>query len=775
MAQTLEACRVMMGTSSRFDHAPDYYFCAAFWLLGNYALGHWAPEWESQAWYSNRWPGGQLPCVAALKAEPKQARGWRGDGGLAGRVAGVLQNGADLTLRLERADGWTLGTRADADGRYEFVDLPLDRYTVTVVEAGRSQAAGLTRERPTAAANFDLSDIVITLEASVVRGTVRGGAGSTVRLFRPAAERPRQGNGWAQEQPAAADGTFRFTGLKAGLYTLTVAGTDVAQTGITLDGRNEAVLELIVPGWGWEVADGGVSPGFGVVRCRVSGRPGTGVRLWTTGWDGMTQTTGSKPEYGADACEFAPLGAGTYFVQPVGAVPTGPGGVGAASAVKAQVTLDGSRVAWVTFSESKIAPKPPAPEPALPPAPTPLPGPAPTPEPAPTPPAPAPTWRWRVEDGGSGPGFSVVRCRVVDNPGQGVRLWTSGWGGITQAAGSKAEYGADACEFAPLGAGRYFVELTGQDVRAEVNLEPNRIAWVYFEAPLPVEPTPVEPAPVEPAPVEPLPVEPTPVPPYQSAVAGSVANGEGRVVLLSGPTGDQQVVVRDGHFGFEGLPAGTYQVTLMEADPAQGAAQIREEILLDGTNRVTVEFALPAPAPAQSRVFGRVRGGAGQVVMLTSPDEARTTAERPRKGVVAADETYSFSELPADTYQASVEGSDLIHAGIELDGTNTVQIDFDLNAIGPGKTIEHYLLVGNVARAKDDFLAVLRYVRRFRPVVGSDEAEARTARHVTILGNLNAISALTEQGLRLSGCQVRRIEADYAEKLGQLLNEDRAY
>jgi len=228
------------------------------------------------------------------------------------------------------------------------------------------------------------------------------------------------------------------------------------------------------------------------------------------------------------------------------------------------------------------------------------------------------------------------------------------------------------------------------------------------------------------------------------------------------------VVVQEGRFSFEGLPAGTYQVTLMEADPAQGAAQVREEILLDGTNRVAVEFVLPAPVPAQSRIFGRVRGGAGQVVILTGDGEARTT-------VAAADETYSFGELPAGTYQATVEGSDQVHAGIELDGTNAVQIDFDLNAIGPAKTIEHYLLVGNVARSKDDFLAVLRYVRRFRPVVGSDEAEARSARHITILGNLNAVSALTEQGLRLSGCQVQRIEADYAEKLGQLLNEDRPY
>ena len=39
MAQTLEACRVMMGTSQRFASAPDYYFCTAFWLMGNACSG----------------------------------------------------------------------------------------------------------------------------------------------------------------------------------------------------------------------------------------------------------------------------------------------------------------------------------------------------------------------------------------------------------------------------------------------------------------------------------------------------------------------------------------------------------------------------------------------------------------------------------------------------------------------------------------------------------------------------------------------------------------
>jgi putative cell wall-binding protein len=60
-------------------------------------------------------------------------------------------------------------------------------------------------------------------------------------------------------------------------------------------------------------------------------------------------------------------------------------------------------------------------------------------------------------------------------------------------------------------------------------------------------------------------------------------------------------------------------------------------------------------------------------------------------------------------------------------------------------------------------------------VVGSDEAEARQARHVTILGGAGAVSALVEQGLRMSGCQVQRIESDLAANLWKCVDEGKAY
>lgn len=829
MAQTLEACRVMMGTSSRFDHAPDYYFCTAFWLLSNYHLGHWAPDWEGQAWYSNRWPGGQLPIVAALKAEPKETRQWRGEAGIAGRVSGTVKGGARLTLKLSRPDGWSVATRVGMDERFQFTDIPLESYNLTILEANRGQEVSLSRERPTATVNFDLTDVTVIVETSAVRGVIRGGAARSLQLTRPA-------DNWMKEQTAEEDGSYAFTGLRAGSYTLTLVGTHAVKTDIMLDGWNEAAVDLVAPGWGWEASDGGTSPGFGIIRCRVKGRADHLVRLWAPGWEGMTQRTGTKAEFGRDACEFAPLGAGRYTIQPEG------------TEVSAEVMADGRRVIWLTFTEHALPSaeegvifgtisggagrkvrllRSPGTSPVaeteadadgrfrferlaaasytiqvLPAGSEPQ-----TPGEAPLPVVgqadividgsnqvqvdlalPVETEvRWVVEDGGPGPGFSLVRCQVVGQTGRAVSLWTSGWGGITQITGNKPEFGPDTCEFSPLGPGTYFVELeepaqadgTPQTVRAEVRLEPNRVAWVRFLRPGAVAPpVPLEPAmPVEP----PAPVVP-PVPTSDSVIAGSVTAGEGLWVLLSGPEGDRQAAVSDGRYAFFGLSAGRYRVAVFSADPALGELAAREDVAVDGTSQVAVDFELPARGQAQSRVYGRVRGGAGRLIMLEGPlEEKQGDSVRAEAATVTQDDTFSFDGLPAGTYQATLRDTDppsgntQLQAGILLDGRNAVRVDFDPGTPGQGKTLDHYVFVGSLARSKDDFMAALRYVARFRPVVGNDEAEARKARHVTILGSVGAVSALAEQGLRLSGCQVQRIEGDLAASLGKLVEEGRPY
>ncbi len=121
MAQTLEACRVMMGVSKRFAAAPPYFFCAAFWLMGNDLLGNSSAWCEPHAWYSERWPGKRLPIVHALKAEPKQVRRWQGSTPVGARSmlrGAILHAGDRRNLVLEKGGEVAARAMLDANSRY---------------------------------------------------------------------------------------------------------------------------------------------------------------------------------------------------------------------------------------------------------------------------------------------------------------------------------------------------------------------------------------------------------------------------------------------------------------------------------------------------------------------------------------------------------------------------------------------------------------------------------------------------------------------------------
>lgn len=156
MAYTLEACRVMMGSSTRQPPAPDYFFCTTFWLLANRALESSRPARENDAWYSPEHPDGCLPIVPLLQAEPKRLRhapqiapaepahpqprvsaaltlfspaSRPGKGAITGKVRG----GSSVDLRLvSLEDGLLLQTVARSNGEFRFVDLPPGRYSVWV-------------------------------------------------------------------------------------------------------------------------------------------------------------------------------------------------------------------------------------------------------------------------------------------------------------------------------------------------------------------------------------------------------------------------------------------------------------------------------------------------------------------------------------------------------------------------------------------------------------------------------------------------------------------
>ena len=330
--KVVDMCRIMMGTHETYSQAPDYYFCTAFWILGNRVLGSRSGRWEPQAWVSNRWPGERLPVVDALRALPKQVWVPLGNateppGEEGSRVFGTVRGGAHRHIILHNVR-YNAERVIREDETYEFTGVPAGTYTLSVVGTGVEQT-GIEVDGE--------SDVEVDLDVtagspaeSEVEGVVKGGAGHSVCLHGPV----------EREVILGEDETFHFDHLPAGEYILTVTDTDIEEH-LVLDGRNQVHLLLEVepttPGWTYTVKDGGPGPGFGVVRCRVKDTPNLDVHLWTEGWEGTTQRTGSKPEYGPDVCEFAPLGEGTYYLEPKGLD------------VRATVNVTSERVVWVEF------------------------------------------------------------------------------------------------------------------------------------------------------------------------------------------------------------------------------------------------------------------------------------------------------------------------------------------------------------------------------------------------------------------------------------------
>ncbi len=104
-----------------------------------------------------------------------------------------------------------------------------------------------------------------------------------------------------------------------------------------------------------------------VLRVSVIGQKNLPVKVSTETWS-VKGLTGTKPEYGEYACEFAPLGEGTFTISPEGL------------GVSLDVELDGTGVTYVEFSLRPGA-APPSPEGGKEPTATATPPPAPGPKP----------------------------------------------------------------------------------------------------------------------------------------------------------------------------------------------------------------------------------------------------------------------------------------------------------------------------------------------------------------------------------------------------------
>ena len=339
MAQTLEACRVMMGTSQRFKPAPDYYFCTAFWLLANQQLGSSSTWWESNAWYSERWPNGVLPVVRALQAEPKVARIAQTPPVPTVTLTGVIANAPEqAVLELHREDRLAARTRLEPGGRFSLPDLDVGRYVLIVEGTPLEQAIELQPDQGEVVINLDAGPPVDVVSRSVIGGQVRGGAGAVVMLVRQA-DRAE----WVTM--ARDDGAFRFVDLPPGRYDAFVYPGGTRVDDIQLDGRGEAQIELAVSGWGYSVGVASDVQKVGAVVVSVPGHKGLRVQAHGPDWSSPIGVTGEATEYGQFAACITPLDADYYIVTVDGVQDEH----GRATQLEARVQVDKRSIPLVEF------------------------------------------------------------------------------------------------------------------------------------------------------------------------------------------------------------------------------------------------------------------------------------------------------------------------------------------------------------------------------------------------------------------------------------------
>jgi hypothetical protein len=320
-------------------------------------------------------------------------------------------------------------------------------------------------------------------------------------IGRPAGQEVEiRSNGWSETcktgtKPEHGPDACEFGALNAGTYRLTPKDLGTALD-VTVGLQDFVMVEFYYTGpapqtrWVGSVVENtsGEQPTEHVnsaIAVAVAGRPWHEVEIRSNGWTSAC-TTGYKPEYGPDACEFGALRAGTYTITPKDL------------GTSVQVTVDGWGWAMVRFEEvAAPAPLPTRPSaaaqpttaPARPAAPTPTretASPGPTPSPSPTP--AGPLWDgWVVsntsgEQEGTGI-WSVIVVRVLNWGDVPVHITGGGGWSATCTTGTKPEYGSDACEFGGLWPGTYYLQPEGADAVVEVEMDGLGIAFVEFAAP----------------------------------------------------------------------------------------------------------------------------------------------------------------------------------------------------------------------------------------------------------------------------------------------------
>jgi hypothetical protein len=180
---------------------------------------------------------------------------------------------------------------------------------------------------------------------------------------------------------------------------------------------------------------------FATIAVRVIGRPaGQQVEIRSDGWS-ETCTTGTKPEYGPDACEFGALNTGTYRLTPK------------ELGTHLDIAVDLQDFVEVEFHY--------------------------------TGPPPRTRWIGSVVKNTSGEQAtdhtnSAIAVIVAGRPWHEVEIRSNGWS-TTAETGYKPEYGSDACEFGGLRASTYTIIPKGLKTSLQVTVDGWGWAMVRFD------------------------------------------------------------------------------------------------------------------------------------------------------------------------------------------------------------------------------------------------------------------------------------------------------
>lgn len=724
MAQTLEACRIMMGTSQRFKPAPDYYFCTAFWLLGNEKLGSTSTWWENHAWYSDRWPGGSLPVVWSLKAEPKTARHWQ-SGGTAGEliklVGTVAHAGENRLVVVEKGGRERARALLDANSRFTIPELLPGNYLVRMPGTQAEQAVELTPDQPEVVLNFDLSPPPPTSARSQISGKVRGGSGAVVMLLRAS-----DGEEWVTM--ARNDGSFRFIDLPPATYNLRVNPEGSHVENIVLDGVAEREVELAVAGWGYTTRVGAEAPNVGAIFCRVEGHNGLAVRVHTAAWSSEPVYTGSAPDIGPFACQIEGLEIGHYILSVDGLTDED----GKRMQIEARVHVDKKRIPLVEFVHSKVD------EPAV-----------------------------------------AQNSSIVGRVIGGVALDQKNLITLIDSQANRLEQPLDAegrFAFEELAAGLYSVELQGYDERigqADIALDgANHVALELF---VPMR---------EPEAAPNVALTRSAIVGKAPGAAGTIARLVDRVGNeLKQVVDDHDCVRFDGLAAgvYALFVEPGYQQTNLTVDGSNGQEVTFSELL----PRWEAETSSAGSMPGYSVVRVEVEKSPSLPVHIWKEDwegMMRRTGSKPEYGQFALE----FSPLGPGQYMVEPEGLG-IWTGVELTGLEAVWINFRRymapsapNVVRPlalvaeptpvvtGQTTPeqsaYYLYIGpNQNVNANDLIAILRFASHFRPAIGNSLEAAMKADHVIILGRPDEVSTDVELLLRSAMIEVERVPGGIAE------------